>query len=674
VHSLVVQNDAAEAAQKGLQYAPPMRILLAGALVGAAVTAFQSPELGWTANGRDPQGTRYLPATRITRTNVTRLEVAWTYRTGEMDPAFATTKPASFEATPLVVDGTMYVGTPLGRVIAIDPATGRERWVFDPKMSRDITYGDFASRGVSTWLDDSASADAACRRRIFVATAQSQLFALDARDGRPCAGFGKDGEVDLKAGLRIPPVEADDYSFTSPPTVVNGVVVVGSSLIDNSRPDTPSGEVRAYDARTGAHRWVWDPIPQTPSDPAHAEWKDGNPARTGGANAWSVFAADPERDLVFVPTGSAAPDYYGALRPGDNRYANSVVALKASTGQTVWAFQTVHHDLWDYDNASPPALVTLTRNGARVPAIVQANKTGMLFVLNRETGVPVFPVEERAVPSSDIPREKASRTQPFTAVTPPLSPHRFTTDQVWGVTDADRAACRAAMEGLRNEGIFTPPSVRGTVAMPSNIGGAHWGGVAIDPAREIVVVPVNRLAAVVQLIPRDGFDLKHTRANEQRLGDDYEYNFMRGTPYVMRRRLLLAPSRRPCTPPPFGALVAVSLKTGGRLWEVPLGSLTSIYAPDVAATMKPEWGSPNLGGPIITAGGLIFIAAALDRSLHAYDIESGRELWRGALPASGKATPMSYQLASGEQFVAIAVGGGGAWERGDQVVAFRLRR
>ena len=649
-----------------------MRILLTGSLLAVLLTVLEAQEVGWVANGRDAQGTRYLPVSEIARESVGRLEVAWTYRTGETDPRFATRKPTAFEATPLVVDGTMFVGTPLGRVIALDPATGRERWIFDPQIARDVTYGDFASRGVSTWLDATAPADARCRRRIFVATAQSQLFAIDARDGAVCPTFGRSGSVNLKEGLRIPPFEPQAYSITSPPVVVNDTVVTGSSVADNSRPDLPSGEVRAFDARTGALKWTWDPIPQDPKDPAYGEWRGTMAHKTGAANAWSVLAADPERDLVFVPTGSAAPDYYGALRLGDNRYANSIVALKASTGRVVWSFQTVHHDLWDYDNASPPAFVTLSRAGTRVPAVLQANKDGMLFVLNGDTGRPIFPVEERPVPASTIPGEEASRTQPFTTVTPPLSPHRFTIDDVWGVSEADRAACRAAMQGLRNEGIFTPPSVQGTVVMPSNIGGAHWGGVAVDPVREIAVVPVNRLAAMVQLMPREGFDLERVRAAEQRLGDDYEYNFMRGTPYIMRRRMLLAPSRMPCTPPPFGTLVAISLKTGGRLWEVPLGSIAALAGDKERAL--PEWGSPNLGGPIVTAGGLVFIGAALDRSLHAYDVETGRELWRGNLPESGKATPMSYRLASGEQFVAIAVGGGGAWGTGDSVVAFHLRR
>ena len=650
-----------------------MRALVTALLLGSAPVVLHGQEVDWSANGRDAQGSRYSPASTITRENVTRLAVAWTYRTGETDPRFKTEKATAFEATPLMVDGTMYLGTPLGRVIALDPATGRERWVFDPKIKRDVRYGDFASRGVSTWLDESAPAGAACRRRIFVATAQSQLFALDARDGRPCAGFGAKGMVDLKAGLRIPPFEPGAYSMTSPPVVVSGLVITGSSVADNSRPNPASGEVRAYDARTGAIKWTWDPIPQDPKDPAYGEWRGAMAHKTGAANAWSVLAADPERDLVFIPTGSAAPDYYGVLRLGNNRYANSIVALRASTGKLFWAFQTVHHDLWDYDNASPPALVTVTHGGAPIPAVVQATKSGMLFVLHRETGQPIFPVEERPVPASDIPEEQASPTQPFTAVTPPLSPHRFSTDSIWGTSDADRAACHAAIDGLRNEGIFTPPSGRGTFVMPSNIGGAQWGGVAVDPVRQIAVVPVNRIGAVVQLIPRESFHHEQAMAEDKRLGHDYEYNEMLGTPYVMRRRILLSPAGLPCTPPPFGTLAAIDLKTGGRLWEVPLGSPARLVPPEQAAKIPAEWGSPSLGGPIVTAGGVVFIGGALDRWLHAYDIETGRELWRGPLPESGKATPMSYRLASGQQFVVIAVGGGGAWGAGDYVVAFRLR-
>ncbi len=640
-------------------------------LLCATAAPAAAQEIDWRANGRDVYGTRYSPAAEVTRENVGQLEVAWTYRTGESDVRFATSKPSSFEATPLVHDAVMYVGTPLGRVIALDAATGRELWVYDPGIERDVTYGDFASRGVSLWVDERAAPDAACRRTIFVATAQSQLIAVDAEDGRVCRGFGEEGIVDLTRGLRIAPFEPAAYTMTSPPVVVNDLVITGSSIGDNTQPDLPSGEVRAYDARTGALRWSWDPIPQDPQDPVYDEWRGRLAHGTGGANAWSVLVADPARDLVFVPTGSAAPDYYGALRLGDNRYANSIVALRASTGDVVWAFQNVHHDLWDYDNAAPPALVTLVRDGVEVPAVLQATKTGMLFVLHRETGEPLFPVEERRVPASRIPGEEASATQPFTSAIAPLSPHSFTLGEVWGTNDADIAACRSAIEPLRNEGIFTPPDTAGTLVMPSNIGGAHWGGLAWDPERRIAVVPVNRIAAEVQLIPRESVDIRAARAESERLGLGYEYNIMRGTPYIMRRRMLLSPSGLPCTPPPFGALVAVDLDTGEHLWNVPLGTLERVVPPGTA--LPADWGSVNLGGPIATAGGVVFIGAALDRALKAYDIESGRELWRGTLPESGKATPMTYRLASGEQFVVVAVGGGGLFGAGDYVVAFRAR-
>ena len=542
--------------------------------------------------------------------------MAWTYRTRETDSAFATRRETSLEATPLVVDGTLYLSTPLGRVIALDPAVGTERWVFDPRIDRRVQYGDFTNRGVSTWLDPAVRADAPCRRRIFVAAIDGRLIALDARNGRPCDDFGVNGTVNLRAGLRNPPADSAEHEVTSPPAIIGGLVVVGSAVADNNRIDAASGEVRAFDARTGALRWTWDPVPQRPSDPAYATWIGERAHSTGAANAWSVIAADTVRGLVFVPTSSPSPDYYGGERRGENRYANSIVALRASTGEVVWHFQTVHHDLWDYDNASPPALATIRAGGREVDAVVQATKSGMLFVLDRATGTPVFPVEERPVPRSTVPGEEASPTQPFTTRTPPLSPHTFRLDDAWGVTPADREACRAAIAPLRNEGIFTPPSLEGTLVIPSNIGGAHWGGVAIEPTRQLAIVPVNRIPAMAQLIPFDQLNRDSMRIASQRFG--FEYTRMRGTPYVMRRRILRAPSGLPCSAPPFGTLVAVSLATGEREWEVPLGTASDLAE---GTTVPADWGSPNLGGPIVTAGGVVFIAATLDRSIRAFDMD-----------------------------------------------------
>jgi quinoprotein glucose dehydrogenase len=454
--------------------------------------------------------------------------------------------------------------------------------------------------------------------------------------------------------------------MTSPPAVVNGVVVIGSSIADNGRTDLASGEIRAFDARTGALRWSWDPIPRTASDPAWTSWNGPVAHATGAANAWAPIAADPGRDLVVIPTSSPSPDYYGGERLGANLYANSIVALLASTGARVWHFQVVHHDLWDYDVQAQPSLVTVRHDGREIPAVVQATKTGQLFVLHRETGVPIFPVQERPVPTRTVAGETVSPTQPFSSL-PSFGLQYLTSDDAWGLTLFDRRRCREAIDGAHYDGVFTPPGLDVTLVTPSNIGGAHWGGVAFDPERQIVVVPVNRLAALVQLIPRERHDPSRNEAG-------WEYAPMRGTPYVMRRRILLSPLGLPCTPPPFGTLVALSLLSGKIVWEVPLGTSRDLVASKIFLPIKVGSGTPNLGGPIVTAGGLVFIGAAMDNYLRAFDIESGRELWKGRLPAGGQATPMTYRLPNGRQFILIAAGGHGKMgtTRGDHVVAFAL--
>jgi quinoprotein glucose dehydrogenase len=622
----------------------------------------------WPAYGHDQLGSRFSPLTQIDRTNVSRLAIVWTYRTGEASES--TRQPVKFEATPLVVDGTMYLSTPFGRVIALDPATGKEKWTFDAKVDRGGNWGDFANRGVSTWLDANAPANALCRRRIYLGTIDARIIAVDAKTGAVCRGFGTNGTISLTRGLRNSPYYAEEYELTSPPAVVRGMLVTGSAVADNTRTNAASGEVRAFDARTGALKWSWDPVPRDSADPAWLTWRGAMAHTTGAANAWSVIAADSARDLVFVPTGSASPDYYGGERLGDNRYANSIIALRASTGKVVWHFQTVHHDLWDYDNASPPALVTITHDGKRVDVVLQTTKTGQLFVLDRDTGKPVFPVEERPVPASTIQGELASATQPFNAVIPALSPQRFDLNDVFGVSPEEREGCLAQLRSTRNEGVFTPPSFEGTIAMPSNIGGAHWGGLAFDPRREIAMVPVNRVAAFVQLIRLDQLDTAEAHHNESRLDD--QYTRMHGTPYVMRRRIIRSGTglNLPCTKPPWGALVAIDLKTGARAWEVPLGDPAGMR-PEFAALSKTPLGTPNLGGPIVTAGGVLFIGATMDRALRAFDVESGRELWKAQLPGGARATPMTYEI-NGRQFVTIAVGGSEDWGKGDHVITFAL--
>lgn len=634
-------------------------------IVAARPAPAQSASPGdWPAYGRDRGGERFSPLDRINRGNVSRLAVAWEYSTG--DAAVRMIQSVSFEATPLVFGGTLYLSTPLGKAIALEPETGKERWVTDLAV-KPISYGDFTNRGVSLWADPAVQTGAPCALRVIVATIDARLTALDAGDGRRCDGFGDRGTVDLRRTLRNPPFEMEEYEVTSPPAIVNGVIVVGSAVADNNRINAASGEVRGYDARTGALLWTWDSVPQDSTDLGWRTWNGPNAHRTGGANAWSVLAADTARGLVFLPTGAASPDYFGGERKGENRYANSVVALHAATGKLAWHFQTVHHDLWDYDNASPPVLTTVVRAGRRMPVVLQATKTGMLFVLDRATGVPVFPVDERPVPGSTVPGEEAWPTQPFTAAIAPLSPHGMTADQAWGPTPADQAFCRGRIAKLRNEGIFTPPSLEGTLVMPSNIGGAHWGGVAVDATRGLAIVPVNRIVAEVQVILREEYQRRREEPGYRIAGS--QYTNMRGTPYVMRRSILWSPSGLPCSPPPFGSLVAVDLATGATKWDVPLGT----PAPDAPAGAA-AWGSPNLGGPIVTAGGLIFIAATLDRKIRAFEVETGQELWSAPLPAGGKATPMTYLGSDGRQYLVIAAGGdGGRFGKSDRVVAFVLQ-
>ncbi len=616
------------------------------ALVLSVGLGFGQQQREWASYGGDPGGAKYSPLSDINRKNVTGLKTAWTYHTGDLYRP-KTGRATALETTPLFVDGTLYITTPVGRVAALDAESGKERWSFDAKVDRDAGYGDFANRGAATWYDKESK-----QRRIFVTPIDARLIALDAATGKPCADFGKNGQIDLRVGLKHAPETMPEYETTSPPAVIGNLVVVGSAIADNNRAEAASGEVRAFDARSGALRWTWDPI--VPS----------KGVKTGAGNAWSIISVDEERNLVFIPTGSASPDYYGGERPGDNRYANSVVAVRGDTGKLVWHFQTVHHDLWDYDVASQPTLYTVRQNGLEIPAVAVGSKTGHLFLLHRETGKPLFPVEERPVPASDVPGEKASATQPFPSMPKALVPQKLTAKDAWGMTEAGRKYCEDRMGQLRSNGMFTPPSVKGSLVFPGNVGGMAWGGAAFDPERGLLIIPTNRLPAVVHLIPRD--EVKQRREAYP----EGEYSEQRGTPYWMHREFLLGPGRVPCNTPPWGTLVAIDVRTGEVRWETPLG-----YFPWL--TSNPEarqWGSISLGGPIVTGGGLAFIAATFDAHLRAFDLETGKELWAGELPTSARATPMTLRAASGKQYVVIAAGGhdGNSLPLGDSIVAFAL--
>jgi quinoprotein glucose dehydrogenase len=640
-----------------------------GACHGVQTPRSPYPSVEWPVYGGDAGASRYTSAAQVASSNVASLQRVWVYQTGASSIEAAVTHPKgkspNFEATPIVVDGSLYFSTPLGRVIALDPERGAERWTYDARVDTSGNYGDFANRGVATWLDLGRRAGDRCRRRIFLATIDARLIALDAATGQPCKDFGSNGTVYLTRGLPEPPEYLGEYEQTSPPTVVNGLVVVGFAGADNNRIDGPRGTVRAFDARSGVIRWSWEPIPSDSMDPAWRTWIGPRAHRTGGAKPWSVLTADPSRDMVYVPTSSATTEFYGGERLGANVYANSVIALRASTGERLWHFQLVHHDLWDYDVAAPPTVVSLERDGRRVPAVLQTGKTTQLFVLDRISGRPLFPVEERPVPRSTVPGERSWPTQPFSTTFGSLSPVSVAAESAWGPTPAERATCGRRIAALRNEGIFTPPSLEGTIVIPSNIGGPQWGGLAFDSVRQVAVIPVNRTATVVQLIPRIQYDSTKEES-------DWQYTGMTGTPYVVRRQSLVSGDGWPCTPPPFGALVAVSLETGRTLWTVPLGSQRANRAAEgVDDPAADRWGTSILGGPIITASGLVVVAGTNDRFVRAFDITDGRELWRGQLPGRGKATPMTYEV-RGRQYLVVAAGGDALADSGAAVVAFAL--
>jgi quinoprotein glucose dehydrogenase len=646
----------------------------------AVVRDSAAPVEEWPAYGNDPGSSRYSPLTEITKANVGSLKVAWTYRTGDVSEGNSTWEGkkvwarSTFEATPLMVDDTLYIVTPFDRIIALDPETGKQKWVFDPKLNRIGYYGDdFTCRGLATWVDHTVEHGEACYRMVYEETLDGRLIAVDARTGKACAGFGTAGQVSLMPGINLAsginhPIPGE-YHFTSAPAVVGNVVVVGSAINDNDRVEMPSGGVRGYDARTGDLLWAWDAVPRDPADPARATWQNGAD-HTGAANVWGPISADIEHDLVFLPTTSPSPDYYGGERKGANRNADSLVVLRASSGKLIWAFQAVHHDLWDYDLPSGPSLIEVERDGKRIAALAQPSKMGHLFILDRDSGAALLPVEERPVPQEGVPGEELSPTQPFPIAPPRLVPDRLEPQDAWGITPWERAACRQTITGLRRGGIFTPPSFQGTLQYPGNAGGTNWGGLSFDRARGLLVVNQTSLPFIAQLIPREQVSELRQRDGGEEGG--WEYAPMKGTPYVMRRRALLSPSGLPCNPPPWGTLAAVEASTGRIRWQVPLGTMREL-AP---LPLPIHWGTPTLGGPLTTASGITFIGATMDSTFRAFETETGRELWHIGLPASAIATPMTYRAREGgRQYVVVAVGGHGkakGIKLGDYVMAFAL--
>jgi quinoprotein glucose dehydrogenase len=642
-----------------------MRWGAALALVLALVGPAWAGEPGWPFYGGDAGGQRYSAAAEITPANVADLAIVWRFSTHDLATKGEMINHASFEDTPILADGRLYVCSPFNEVSALDPGTGREVWRFDPHIYTGHHYPNEAvCRGVAFWRDP-ARAKGLCATRLFMATNDRRLIALDAATGAVCPGFGDHGTIALTPTSKM--VYPTEVQNTSAPVVTHGVVIVGSSIGDNNRVNEPRGVVRAFDAVTGKPRWTFDPIPRSPTAPNAASWTGRGASITGAANVWAPISVDEARGLVYLPTTSPSPDFYGGARPGNNRYADSVVAVDAQTGQVVWAFQITHHDVWDYDVPAEPTLGQVTYEGKTAPGLIQATKQGLVFTLDRLTGTPIIPVEERRVPQNGAPGEQLSPTQPFPIAPKQLVPSRIRPDDAFGLTFWDRGVCRNKIANARAQGMYTPPSTKGTIIYPFTGGGTNWGGLAFDEKHDVVYVNTSSAMHLVTLIPRKDYDAV------DRAYPKTEVSPQTGTPFGMMRETMVSPLGMPCNPPPWGQLHAIDMHDGHVLWEVPLGTTEDI-AP-FSEYILGKTGTPNFGGPIVTAGGLVFIGAAMDDYLRAFDAKTGKELWRGRLPAGGQATPMTY-VWKGRQYVVIAAGGHSKanTKRGDEVIAFALAR
>ncbi len=627
---------------------------------GEATRAAPGPD-DWPAFGNDPGGSQYSPLKQINAANVGFLQLAWVHRSGDVAASGSALGATALESVPIVVNDTLYYCTAFNRVFALDPARGTPKWVFDPHLPQggaaplaDTPRKSGICRSVAFWQAAAPRAGVPCEKRIFKADIFGNVFAIDADTGAACrdfgAGRGHPGRV-THADFDARGTGDSARGATSGPLVIGDLVVATAGARD-SVTDANNGFVRAFDVRSGELRWEFDPIPR-----AHAH-------DTGAANAWSTLSADPQRGLVFVPTTSPSSDFYGATRLFDVPLADSTVALSAATGQPVWHFQATHHDLFDFDLPGHPLLVTIRRGGQPRAVAIQQTKQGRVFVFDRDSGRPVFAIEERAAPRSDIPGERAAPTQPYAALPEPFSRQRLTEDDLWGLTPLDRAWCRAEFRKLRYEGPFTPPSERGSLVFP--FGGGNWGGVAFDPVHNLLIAKGQNLALRVKLIRKSAAGAATSPGEgERNAGMD-----LVGTPYRAQVGLFVSPLGIPCTPPPFGTVTAIDMDTGKRRWQVPLGRAR--YR-GIAAPAALGWGSPNIGGPMVTGSGLVFIGAALDARLRALDVTSGRELWQAPLDAPGMSVPMTY-LTQGRQFVVIAAGGNAraSPELSDALMAFAL--
>ncbi|SNB64321.1 quinoprotein glucose dehydrogenase [Arboricoccus pini] len=619
------------------------------------------PDDDWRHYGRTLAGDRYSPLKQIDGGNAGKLEVAWQYQTGDVrgpsDPIETT-----YEVTPIKVDDTLYLCTPHNYVIALDAESGQEKWRYDPKVPIVPGLQHLTCRGVA-YHEAATATGQTCQKRIFMPTADARLLAIDATDGRPCQDFGQNGAVDLTQGM--PNMTPGYYYSTSPPVVANGVVIVSGNVSDNVSTTEPSGVTRGFDVNTGKLLWNWDsgnPEATTPL-PAGQHYTANSP------NSWSVSSADEKLGLVYIPMGNQTPDQWGVQRtPQAELYSASIVALDIKTGKLRWVFQSVHHDLWDMDIGGQPSLVDLDTSTGRRQALIASTKRGDIYVLDRTNGQPIVPVHERPVPQGDIPDERYSPTQPFSDLT--FLPRRPLEERdMWGATMLDQMVCRIMFKSARYEGIFTPPSTQGSIVYPGNFGVFDWGGVAIDPVRQLMIANPDYMAFYSRLIPRAANDTG-VAPGEQK-ANEAGTNEMMGTPYRVQLNAFLSPLGLPCQAPPWGYMAGVDLRKSEIVWQHKNGTIQDSSPIPLPIKM----GVPSLGGPITTGGGVAFLTSTLDSYIRAYDVLDGTQLWQARLPAGAQTTPMTYRSAkSGRQFVLVVAGGHGSLgtKAGDHVIAYAL--
>lgn len=616
------------------------------------------PDGEWHQYGRTPYGQRYSPLAEITTENVDRLEVAWTYQTGDVklpDDVGETT----YQVTPLKVGDTLYLCTPHNWAIAIDAATGKEKWKFDPNAGLNPDRQHQTCRGVTYYADPTATAGAECAARVYLPTSDARLIALDAATGKVCESFADRGTLRLEAGMPYNP--AGYYYSTSPPVVAAGKIIIGGAVNDNYSTKSQSGVIRAFDVNTGALVWNWDsgnPAQTAPIGP-------GETYTANSPNSWSVFSVDDQLGLVYIPLGNQVPDQIGIGRSESvEKYSSSIVALDINTGADRWVRQTVHHDLWDMDVPAQPVLLDITaKDGTAVPALVGPTKQGDVYVLDRRTGQPLLPIEEIPAPGGAVEGDFTAPTQPITKLS--FRPDRMEEKDMWGVTLIDQMLCRIAFHKLKYEGQYTPPSLEGTLVYPGNFGTFNWGSVAVDPERQVMFGMPTYLAFTSRLVPRDQVPPKE----QDEKGSEQGLNRNDGAPYGVYMGPFLSPLGIPCQAPPWGTVAGADLRTGEIAYQHRNGTVM-----DMTPLPLPfKVGVPGIGGPMITKGGVVFLGAAVDNYLRAYDLTTGEELWKARLPAGGQATPMTYEQ-DGRQYVVMVAGGHGSvgTKPGDYVIAYRL--